>query len=940
MSASIHFVPYREPVLSRVSKVVLSCPTELEKTAVVFASSRAIACFRNTLMERVKQEVLAGPYLYTLEDFLTRSIKPPGYAFPADLQRRVLLNRALRECRQQLGPLFRGAEERFLDDYLAFSSIGDRLLRFYDEVSVEHISFKAIKNNAMYTDFEKHVTVLQTIWENYLNILNDNGFEERSAFKAEGKKEIDFFSRFDHIFLVASGIFSRSELMLLRDISNTVRLDIFMSHEGQLLPQHMDMLNTLSPGIDIPPLSSPLPRISVREFPDAVTQVGFIGSAIQKCKKDGIPDNRIAIVLPDEKLVGSITAILGRKPFNIAMGFPMGTSPYFSLLKIIQQLCFLEKTSFGYSHRSVAAFVTHPFIKNIINTFDNGKPLRVEAGKMLDKIQDDYRLRLPLSVFEGIPAPGLISELERAEDAFNIHKPQTLKKIASSALDYLIELEQQLNTDFLKKLYLDRDVRSSREKILEVLAEITLIDSDELINTATPQSSFSLLISILEGQTYNAVNREGVISVIGLLETRNLQFDAVIIPDMNEGIIPGSSRKDLFLNTSIRKSLGLPTQEDREALFGFYLNQVLRGAKQAYLSYVRSDERGLRSRFLEEIILALPSDYNVQAGHETFRECIVPGQFKPAPEPEEIKKDEETITRIKKLNYSTSSIETYLRCPYKFYLSRICQLKDPVRINEELPAWLKGQIFHDAVSTAYKNENPAVLFRDVETHNHIISEAIDKQAERYDQVRYVPSNRFALNNWKKRLKKFSENELIMHHDGWRTIVTELKVEINHKSGLRLKGYIDRIDCRGDEIRIIDYKTGSLPKTRKECRLSEGRGVFTQIQLPFYLLLLSEENKVENLEEVENKIKNKVNPEKVEGLYFYDLKEKFQLENRYDDFVENDRTKYLISFDQFISSVLAEIKDPSNSFQHAEDKKNCVYCPFDLTCRIKEKGISL
>ncbi len=938
MSASIHFVPYREPVLSRICRVSLSSGTALEKTAIVFASSRAITFFRKTLMDTAKREVIAGPYLYTLEDFLTRSLKPPAYAFPADLQRRVLLNHALKKCRQKLAPLFKGTEDSFLDDYLSFSSIGDRLLRFYDEVSVERISFDDIKKHAMYTDFEKHVTVLQSIWENYRQILHDNGFEARSVFKAEAEPETDFLSQFAHIIFAASGIFNRSELTLLKDISEAVRLDIFMSHEGPLLPQHKEMINTISPNAKSLPISSPLPRISVREFPDAVTQAGFIGSAIQQCRKEGIPDESIAIVLPDESLAGTITAILGRKYFNIAMGLPVVTSPYFSLLKIIQQLCSEEKNHAGYSHQSLTAFVTHPFIKNIKNTFDNGKSLGIEAKKILDKIRRNYRLRLPLTAFEDCQAPGLLVEIEKAEDIFSKQKSsQTLKTIASSVLNYITELEQRLSNDFRRKLHLDRDVRNSREKILEVLTEIILINPGEPINTSGPhisahslQASLSGLLSILEGQTYNAVNREGVISMIGLLETRNLQFDAVIIPDMNEGFLPASSRKDLFLNTSLRKSLGLPTQEDREALFGLYLNQLLRGAKQAYLSYVRSDERGVRSRFLEEILLTAPPGHDIQAGCEAFRKYIVPGQFRPPPKTEGIKKDKETVIRLKELNYSASSIETYLRCPYRFYLSRICQLEEPVRIEKELPAKLKGEIFHKAVSLVYRNENPAILFRDAETHNRIISDAIDRQSKLFDQVQHVPSNQFAFNNWKSRLKKFSENEMLLYRDGWRTTAVELKVEVDHKSGLRLKGYIDRIDRRGDEIRIIDYKTGAIPKTKKECRLSEGRGIFTRIQLPFYLLLLSGKNSAEG------EFKSRVVPEKVDGLYFYDLKEKFRMENMYDDFSETGRSKYMALFDRFISGILAEIKDPAYPFHHTKDIKNCKYCPFDLTCRIEEK----
>ena len=928
MPISIRCIPYREPLIDHVADAAASSGASLDETAVIFASSRAIRHFRKAISERAGKDAIAGPYTYTLDDFIRRSLAPnanlafPGepngnLAFPGEIERRALLNRAIRNCRQDMSPLFRGADRSFLDDFLAFSAIGDRLLRFYDEITLEGVGFDDLRRNCLYTDFEKHVAVLEAVFMQYNRELEANGFIDVPGFKARGQIgdafNGQFRDRFRRIVVAISGLPTRSELRIIRDISRRVEVAVIMSHEGALLGGHREIAETLGVAIDVPRVNSPLPELAIHEFGDAVTQAGFIAESIGICRRRGIPDERIAVVLPDEGFAGTLMAVLGRDPFNVAMGLPLRESPWMGLLSAASEL-FASCDDNGFDARALAAFLAQPLVSRIERDEREAR----QFADMQKEIRDRLLLRVPQKMLEKYPA--ISGEVERARVLFEAN---SLRHAASAAFKYLTDVEGRLSPGFRKTLHENRDARSARKQALDLLAECaaSTLASEIAGRRSGGGEALSILLATVEPATYPAVNRGGGISVIGLLETRGLSFDAVIMPDMNEGIIPAASRKDMFLNTAIRRAVGLPTPEDREALYGIYLNNLLCGAKTAFLSYVNSSDRPARSRFIEKMLIGNPG-LAVAAGSAVEKTWVVPGRFRVSPPPSAARKDEAALARLHDLNHSASSIGAYMSCPYRFYLRYIRRLAEPVIISEELAAAHRGDIFHKAVKALYEGGAGVTddeLFRDAQSHHAMLCDAINREAEKFDQARIVASNRFALENWKGRLAAFSASEVELYRAGWRNVEREKKIEVVSTSGYKLKGTIDRVDRLDDSIRVIDYKTGSLP-AKKECLLEGGRDGFRRIQLPFYLLLLA--------------LVDGIDPAAVDGLYFYDLKKNFSLVSLHEDF-RDDRRAYLRGFTAFIDGVLAEIFDPAVEFRHAQDRRECAWCPYDLSCRVEE-----
>jgi len=289
---------------------------------------------------------------------------------------------------------------------------------------------------------------------------------------------------------------------------------------------------------------------------------------------------------------------------------------------------------------------------------------------------------------------------------------------------------------------------------------------------------------------------------------------------------------------------------------------------------------------------------------------------------EPISKNSFILENLGAMTFSPSSLLRYLECPYRFYLEKVCRLRESPWPSDELPAWLKGDVFHAAVRSLYESCPHDELFRDADTHSRLLADRVNAVALDWDPYRLVPVNVFALRTWVDKLKAFSETEVALFREGWRIAGMEQEVSAELGGGYRLKGKIDRVDHRDGWARIVDYKTGSLP-TKKACRLSTGRAGFTGIQLPSYALLASASGLARE--------------ERIEGHYFYDLRDTCGLVNRYDEFTPGECRNYLREFEVFLRTLLDEIHDPAVPFRHTDNPANCAYCPLDLVCRVGESG---
>lgn len=298
--------------------------------------------------------------------------------------------------------------------------------------------------------------------------------------------------------------------------------------------------------------------------------------------------------------------------------------------------------------------------------------------------------------------------------------------------------------------------------------------------------------------------RGGKVTVMGLLESRGLQFDGVIIPDFNDDLVPKRSSGEMFLNSALRARAGLISHADRENLQRFYYDGLLRGAKKSAICYLQSVEK-LPSRFLKSFEVQQDAEFS----QEDYLRLFGREEFKPA-----LCGQEDPVARhdffAEELSFSR--LDTFLECKRKYYYRYVFGLREGLKFGEDNA--LLGKILHTSFQRLY--ERAGIKF------------SMEKFRSIYSQLaREAGIARFDAELELKAVEKLARL-LEGHEQIWSFSGSEVSLK-GELDGVRLSGRIDRIDeDKTGRKFIIDYKRGSAKKHMEK------------FQLTFYRALLARE----------------------------------------------------------------------------------------------------
>ena len=430
-----------------------------------------------------------------------------------------------------------------------------------------------------------------------------------------------------------------------------------------------------------------------------------------------------------------------------------------------------------------------------------------------------------------------------------------------------------LETFEILKSFIPSDVRE--REIFE--QELYLFEKlcDELKNYPL-RDKIHLFLSRLKSRTIDDT-RGGKITVMGVLESRACEFDAVIVVDFNEDIVPKRSPKDLFLSTALRKRAKLPTRTDRENLQKSYYHKLFKRSRYLAISFVE-DELNQPSRFLDELIIE--QKRFLANGLESIL-------FAPSKQKRHYQqKDLFLEYDFSKTVLSSTKLKTYLECKRKYYFKYIKMIKEAKIPKEEEDEKIVGSLLHEALKDVFNFKHSVFSER----------ELLDLLKNRlYEKTKEGSLLRLKVDIWLKKLTKFAQNEISRFKKGYRVIAVE-KEMFGSFEGFRIKGNIDRIDEKEDKLSVIDYKSGKINfLTQKSIEKA------VDFQLEFYYLLVSQKNEVEN-------------------LYYYDLKEGILEEERF--------------FEQklkLLQEKLKLLRDKKQNFTMTDEIKNCKYCAYATIC---------
>lgn len=534
-----------------------------------------------------------------------------------------------------------------------------------------------------------------------------------------------------------------------------------------------------------------------------ITQIKYAGELLSKFSNH----NNTALVLADESLLPITLNSLPENvdAINITMGYPLKDVPTTSLLLIIFQLFINQeklqkKDHHLFYYKDVIALLKHPAIYQL---------LYIEEHNIADSISEVIVASNTTFVnqekitefFTQIP-------IETQNVILPLFNPfTTVDDFLSRILNVIIVLKEVANE--LEKEYLYRFFT----------AFIQLQNLHDTFNyiqdLKTLQQFFKQLIQS-ESLSFQGEPLQGL-QLMGVLETRVLDFENVIITSVNEGVLPGNNQQNSFIPFDVKIEFGLPTYKEKDALFSYHFFRLLQRAKNIYILYNTEHDvfgSGEKSRFVTQL--------EMMRG-DLKEEIISPKIITTVTQQKEITKNKEVLEKLRELakkGISPSALTNYLYNPIAFYKQKILKIKEFDDVEETVAANTMGTVVHDTLEALYKPFEGKFISVEIITKmqqktkelivfyfsEHFKNGNISTGKNR---LIFEVANRFVINFLKqeKELLKDNSNQLKIIATE-QTLATQITIE-GFDFPIKIHGQVDRIDELNGVTRIIDYKTGKV-----------------------------------------------------------------------------------------------------------------------------------
>lgn len=647
------------------------------------------------------------------------------------------------------------------------------------------------------------------------------------------------------------------------------------------------------------------------------------------------PEKETAVVLCNEALLQPVLHSLPAevKHVNITMGFPLSQTPVYSFL-----IALLELHTHGfnfksgrYTFQSVVTLLKHPYTRQLTGQAEllekeltrNNRfyPLPGELGK------DEFLTRL------FTPLSGNLN--------LCIRLSETLQQVAGI---YQANTSGTEDTDAFNQLY--------RESLFKAYTTInrfrTLIEEDEL--TVQSETFRRLLVKILSTTNIPFHGEPAIgMQVMGVLETRNLDFRHLVLLSVNEGQLPKSGGDSSFIPYNLRKAFGMTTIEHKIAVYAYYFYRLLQRAERITLIYNTSSDglnRGEWSRFMLQFLIEWP--------HPITRQFLEAGQSPQGTSSITVEKTPDVMRQMQSLfdvranpkaKFSPSALNYYLDCPLKFYYRYVAGLSAPDEVSAEIDSATFGSIFHYAAEHIYKDltthgkvinkEALETLLRNEVKLQDYVDTAFKKlffnvpqnEKPEYNGVQLINSAVIA-----RYLKQLLQNDL--RYAPFTFIASEMEVDepidIQTPKGViksRIGGIIDRMDSKDGTLRIVDYKTGGdadTPPHVESLFIPDKKRSNYVFQTFLYAAIMCRKQPT-----------MKIAPAL---LYIHRAATEtyspvIQMgESRKPKEAVEDFSKYEKEYRERLQGLLEEIFNPEKSFTQTEIIEKCTYCDFKALCK--------
>ena len=644
-----------------------------------------------------------------------------------------------------------------------------------------------------------------------------------------------------------------------------------------------------------------------------------------------VSEKENAIVLCNEALLLPVLHSIPQdvQNVNITMGFPLAQTPVYSFINAAMELQTngYRPDTGRFTYEAVSKILKHPYTRQL----------------------SDHATRLERELTKTNRFYPLPSELKKDDFLTILFTPQSnIRELC----DYLLRLIKSISILYRKEgEYDDIFNQLYRESIFQSHLKInrlySLIESGELsVRTDTLKR---LITKVLTASNIPFHGEPAIgLQIMGVLETRNLDFRNLIMLSLNEGQLPKAGGESSFIPYNLRKAFGMTTIEHKNAVYAYYFYRLIQRAENITLLYNTSSDglnRGEESRFMLQLL--------VEGPHEITREYLEAGQSPQNTLEIQIEKTPEILRRLyraydtaqpESVILSPSALNTYLDCRLRFYYRYVAGLKTPDEVSAEIDSALFGTIFHLSAQLAYtdltangkmiQREDLERLLRDEIKLQGYVDQAFKQELFKVAPEEKPEYNGVQLINSKvivSYLKQLLRNDL--QYTPFEMVAMEKKVSekitIQTALGpltLRLGGTIDRMDAKEGTLRIVDYKTGGSPKIPANIEQlftpSETRPNYI-FQTFLYAAIMSRKQPLmvaPALLYIHRAASESYSPVIEMG------------EPRKPKIPVNNFAFFEDEFRERLQALLEEIFDEKEPFTQTEDIKKCAYCDFKAICK--------
>lgn len=666
-------------------------------------------------------------------------------------------------------------------------------------------------------------------------------------------------------------------------------------------------------------------KIHTYATPLKTNQANLVGSILEKGRKDENWEETV-VILPDEQMLFPILHTLPGQidKVNVTMGYPVKNAPVYAFLEAVlemQRFIKVEEGKVLFYHQPVKNLLSSIYLKSENESF---------VAKTLADMQEKNQIYIPESTLhQGGALFRLIFQLLKSETLFpylSVLIEQLAERLTGEPLQrsYLYQCFKQLNR--LREIFEKQESRTvDREFFIRLFRQV-----------------FREVKLPFEGEPLQGLQ------VMGVLESRNLDFRRVIICNMNEDSFPPSAGLNSMIPFNIRKAFGLPVQEQNDAIYAYTFYRLLHSAEEVHMIYTTASDQGKageKSRYIQQMM--------VEMGIEMKEEIVyVPIDLKNT-DAISIHKNPEVLHLLERYvvnaegfsqtSFSPSALSVYLDCRLKFYLQYLANIQEKDEVKEEIDAAVFGNIAHYSMEFLYdgfrKRKNRDVLekgdFEDlrknwvfpsielgVRKFYHLEENADTKLSGQMAIVRDV------MQKYMVRLLEIDEEDA-----PFRLVSMEkahkAQFEISTGTGIKkisLKGFIDRVDEKEGTIRLIDYKSGGDKKDFSNVaslfdRDDKNRNK-AAMQTMYYGLLYQA-----------------MHPENSKPLKpaLFNFKEIFKedfnpyLKNKEQKSEVQDYIEYAAEYESGLRKMIEEMYDHEVSFSQTDNLEKCGYCPYSEIC---------